>query len=332
MPCFPISRSRSSRLVASLAAALTLASTAWAHASIVHVYGANEIIGHGYGVNIYGKFPRVVGEAGDAGADVSVFEEPGLYPQPPCGATGELGELDTAAWLNQAEGFGIPSAHANASVVLEVFQVNRDGGGPMFCAYSGDASLSDDSWTNMTMTLNMAGNGGFQPQNRVNETVVATFPEDAKCTGGIAGNTCVVRCRTGVHSTTLTPYRFGGCFAVRLNATEGTAETTTTTSSASSTVATSATSSNSSVSTGNSSVSTGTSTLAPSGSSSSSAECSANSERITLSSKQINKIISSVVKKMKSSGLVYKAESHMKRSAARRSSRTDTYNDDRDHN
>jgi hypothetical protein len=35
---------------------------------------------------------------------------------------------------------------------------------------------------------------------------------------------------------------------------------------------------------------------------------------------------------MKSSGLVYKAESHMKRSAARRSSRTDTYNDDRDHN
>ncbi|KAH9463320.1 hypothetical protein Pst134EA_015404 [Puccinia striiformis f. sp. tritici] len=162
-----------------------------AHLSLLNIYGSNDVVGHGFGVNMYGKYPRVRGEPGDAGGDSGVFETGTDNPSP------------------ASEGDGLPAAYANMSVVIQAFQVNRDGGGPMSCEYSEDASTT--SWKPMFMTLNQAGNSGIQNSLRTNETVVTNFPADAKCTGGWTQTACIVRCRTGVNK------RFGGCFAVKLS-------------------------------------------------------------------------------------------------------------------
>ncbi|MBW0524272.1 hypothetical protein O181_063987 [Austropuccinia psidii MF-1] len=180
-----------------------------AHASFVKVQGSNNVNGHGFGVNIYGKFPRRMGLPGDAGGDCTVFQTGTNTPNPPCGSTPELGKLDLTSWLSQAEGFGLPAAYPNMSVVATVFQVNADGGGPMSCEYNEDATAT--SWKPMVMTLNQAGNDGLQYINRVNETVVMGFPQGTRCTGGWTQTACIVRCRTGVNK------RFGGCFAVKLS-------------------------------------------------------------------------------------------------------------------
>ncbi|PLW57953.1 hypothetical protein PCANC_00726 [Puccinia coronata f. sp. avenae] len=160
--------------------ALTLVAQTFAHLSLVSVHGSNGAVGHGFGVNLYGKYPREKGIPGDAGGDSGIFQTGTDDPSPPCGGTPEL----------------------------EVFQVNRDGGGPMSCEYSEDATAA--TWKPMFMSLNQAGNSGIQNQVRTNETVVMNFPEGAKCTGGWTQAACIVRCRTGVNK------RFGGCFAVKL--------------------------------------------------------------------------------------------------------------------
>ncbi|PLW37588.1 hypothetical protein PCANC_05697 [Puccinia coronata f. sp. avenae] len=188
---------------------LALITQAAAHLSLINIYGANNAVGHAFGVNLQGKYPRARGEDGDAGGDSGIFQTGTDTPSPACGSTPELGEVDVTAWLSQAEGEGLPSAYANMSVVVEAFQVNRDGGGPMSCEYSDDANAT--SWKPMSMTLNQAGTAGIYNQVRTNETVVMNFPSDAQCTGGWTQTACIVRCRTGVNK------RFGGCFAVKLN-------------------------------------------------------------------------------------------------------------------
>jgi len=188
---------------------LALIAHASAHVSLINIYGSNNVIGHAFGVNLYGKYPRTQGLPGDAGGDSGVFQTGTDNPSPACGNTPELGPIDIPAWLDQSEGSGLPAAYTNMSVVIEAFQVNRDGGGPMSCQYSEDATAT--SWKPMGMILNQAGNFGIQNQVRTNETVVAQFPPDARCTGGWTGTACIVRCLTGVNK------RFGGCFAVKLS-------------------------------------------------------------------------------------------------------------------
>ncbi|KAA1065645.1 hypothetical protein PGT21_006083 [Puccinia graminis f. sp. tritici] len=204
-------------LAASLAA-LALVAQASAHVSLVAIYGSNGAVGHGFGVNLYGKYPREKGIPGDAGGDSGVFQTGTDNPSPPCGRTPELGPIDIPAWLDQAEGSGLPAAYANMSVVVDAFQVNRDGGGPMSCEYNEDATAT--SWKPMFMSLNQAGNSGIQNQVRSNETVVMNFPEGAQCTGGWTQSACIVRCRTGVNK------RFGGCFAVKLSGSSSAAVST----------------------------------------------------------------------------------------------------------
>ncbi|KAA1125246.1 hypothetical protein PGTUg99_013088 [Puccinia graminis f. sp. tritici] len=195
--------------LASTLVGLALIAHTSAHLSLINIYGSNNVVGHGFGVNLYGKYPRAKGEPGDAGGDSGVFETGTDNPSPACGSTPELGPIDLGAWMGQAEGDGLPAAYANMSVVVEAFQVNRDGGGPMSCEYSEDATTT--SWKPMFMTLNQAGNSGIQNSLRTNATVVMNFPADAKCTGGWTQTACIVRCRTGVNK------RFGGCFAVKLS-------------------------------------------------------------------------------------------------------------------
>ncbi|CAH7666642.1 secreted protein [Phakopsora pachyrhizi] len=188
---------------------LSLIARTSAHLSLLAIYGSNNVIGRGFGVNTDGKYPRKLGRSGDAGGDSTVFETGTDNPSPACGRTPELGELDIPAWLSQAEGEGLPAAYSNGSIVAEAFQVNRDGGGPMSCEYNQDATAT--SWKSMFLTLNQAGNSGIYNVNRFNSTVVINFPQGAKCTGGWTGTACIVRCRTGVNK------RFGGCFAAKLS-------------------------------------------------------------------------------------------------------------------
>jgi hypothetical protein len=191
------------------ASVFSFASGALAHTAILDVYGANSITGHGFGVDLTGRFPRT-GTSGDAGGDSTIFEAGVADPSPACGETGEDGTLVASTWVEKAEADGVPSAYSNGSVVALAFQVDADGGGPMWCQVNEDATL--DTWMNMTMNLNQAGNFGTQEDNnRVNETIVTTFPSGTACTGGTDSNICVVRCRTGVNK------EYGGCFAVKLS-------------------------------------------------------------------------------------------------------------------
>ncbi|EGF97723.1 uncharacterized protein MELLADRAFT_73701 [Melampsora larici-populina 98AG31] len=179
-----------------------------AHLSLITIHGSNNKVGHAFGVHTDGKYPRRPGGSGDAGGDSGVFQTGTDHPNPACGSTPELGQVDVTSWLSQAEGSGLPAAYSNGSLVVTAFQVNRDGGGPMSCEYNEDATTK--SFKPMTMTLNQAGNSGILPHVRVNSTVVMTFPSGAKCTGGWTQTACIVRCRTGVNK------RFGGCFAAKL--------------------------------------------------------------------------------------------------------------------
>ncbi|KAH9816242.1 secreted protein [Melampsora americana] len=179
-----------------------------AHLSLISIHGSNNKVGHAFGVHTDGKYPRRPGGRGDAGGDSGVFQTGTDHPNPACGSTPELGQVDVTSWLSQAEGSGLPAAYPNGSIVVTAFQVNRDGGGPMICEYNEDATTK--SFKPMTMTLNQAGNHGILPLARVNTTVVMTFPPGAKCTGGWTQTACIVRCRTGVNK------RFGGCFAAKL--------------------------------------------------------------------------------------------------------------------
>ncbi|KAI9603200.1 hypothetical protein H4Q26_002517 [Puccinia striiformis f. sp. tritici PST-130] len=193
--------------------ALALVAQASAHLSLISIYGSNNVVGHGFGVvrdlESSWQISRQKGIAGDAGGDSTVFETGTDNPTPACGRTPEFGPVDIPAWLSQAEGDGLPAAHANMSVVADAFQVNRDGGGPMSCEFNEDATAA--SWKPMVMILNQAGNSGIQNEARTNQTVVMSFPQGAKCTGGWSQAACIVRCRTGVNK------RFGGCFAVKLS-------------------------------------------------------------------------------------------------------------------
>lgn len=179
-----------------------------AHLSLITIHGSNNKVGHAFGVHTDGKYPRRPGGAGDAGGDSGVFQTGTDHPNPACGSTPELGQVDVTSWLSQAEGSGLPAAYSNGSLVVTAFQVNRDGGGPMTCEYNEDATTK--SFKPMIMTLNQAGNSGILPLVRVNSTVVMTFPSGAKCNGGWTKTACIVRCRTGVNK------RFGGCFAAKL--------------------------------------------------------------------------------------------------------------------
>lgn len=195
-----------------LAQILLFATYANAHCSLIDIHGSNNKVGHAFGVDLNGKYPRKVGQPGDAGGDSGVFQTGTNNPSPPCGSTPELGQLDVVSWLSQAEGSGLPAAHPNGSIVALAFQVNRDGGGPMLCEYNEDATAK--SFKPMKMILNQSGNNGVGNLLRVNETVVMQFPTGAKCTGGWTETACIIRCRTGVNK------RFGGCFAAKLAGTQ----------------------------------------------------------------------------------------------------------------
>lgn len=182
------------------------------YCSILAVNGGNGVIGHGFGVDTSGRIPRT-GTAGDSGADATAFN-PSDSPQPVCGSVVKLhGAVNIADQTAKSIAAGVPTVHSNGSLPLDVFQVDRNGGGPMECEYSADAT--GNSFQPMDVTLNLPGNFGAFPADRKTWRVVATFKEGSRCGGGPDRNLCLVRCRAGQTSETAQKI-CGGCFLAKL--------------------------------------------------------------------------------------------------------------------
>ncbi|CAH7686508.1 hypothetical protein BY996DRAFT_4578227 [Phakopsora pachyrhizi] len=176
--------------------------------SILQVYGANNKIGTGFGVFNDGSVPRT-GSSGDAGADSASFSA-GDNPHPVCGSVPKLRGhvVNVEEFVQKAIQEGLPTVYPNGSVVIKAFQINREGGGPMKCEYSQDAT--GNSWQPMDVTLNMPGNFGLENNERTQYQVVTTFKAGSQANGKNQ-NVALVRCRAGVDGNC------GGCFAVQLN-------------------------------------------------------------------------------------------------------------------
>lgn len=176
--------------------------------SIISVRGSGPHVGAGFGVMSTGV-PRT-GTSGDAGADAAHFN-PGENPTPICGTVAKIpgGTVNVASELLTATSAGLPVVFSNGSIAMTFFQVNREGGGPLTCQVSPDAT--GNSWQPMDITLNVPGNFGIQPANRVQYTAIATFRAGARLIGGATKNVGLIRCRAGVNN------QCGGCFAVQMN-------------------------------------------------------------------------------------------------------------------
>lgn len=175
--------------------------------SILEVHGSNANVGAGFGISKTGV-PRT-GTDGDAGADATSFN-PGPNPNPICGSVAKLnGPVNIQSELLTATAAGLPMVYNNGSIVMTFFQVNRDGGDPISCEYSADAT--GNSWQAMDVTFNVPGNFGINPADRQQYTAVATFPPGAKLSGGDTKNVGLIRVRAGPQQ------QCGGCFAVQMN-------------------------------------------------------------------------------------------------------------------
>lgn len=176
--------------------------------SVLNVYGANGVIGAGFGVNKSGTVPRT-GTQGDAGEDATVFR-PGKNPNPVCGTVALLhGAVDIAKESHKVD--HAPTVWSNASIPLDIFQVNRNGGGPGIAEVSTDAT--GNSFEPADVTLNLPGNDGAWSANRQTVRVVVTLREGTTCTGGKLKNRCLIRFRAGLNDTC------GGCFLVKMEGT-----------------------------------------------------------------------------------------------------------------
>jgi hypothetical protein len=96
---------------------------------------------------------------------------------------------------------------------MTLHQVNQDGAGPYSCDVSPSGSAAD--FVAMQVTQNVPGKIGLSFSAAKDFTLVAQMPAGTACTGGPAGDACVVRCRNQALAGP-----FGGCaageFAVRV--------------------------------------------------------------------------------------------------------------------
>jgi len=129
----------------------------------------------------------------------------------PCGRTklGGSTDIDAAMAAAMAATNGtLPSASSSGQVMMTLHQVNQDGAGPYSCDVSTDATGTN--FVAMTMDSNVPGIGSLSLATAQNFTLTATMPDGATCTGGPAGNACLVRCRNEAIAGP-----FGGCAIVQ---------------------------------------------------------------------------------------------------------------------
>ncbi|KAK6542411.1 hypothetical protein TWF694_006366 [Orbilia ellipsospora] len=130
-----------------------------------------------------------------------------------CGMAGQT-SLNTEIIVNQLiKNNNIPKVKAGGNLHLSFLQVNADGAGPFMCRIDMTAQATQWDATNLTITTNVPGDGGFLgPGYKKLFPMVIQLPEDLKCTGTSGGmsNMCIVRCENFAPNGP-----FGGCVAVQ---------------------------------------------------------------------------------------------------------------------
>ncbi|EIM86259.1 uncharacterized protein STEHIDRAFT_122193 [Stereum hirsutum FP-91666 SS1] len=210
-------------------------SSAYGHAFINSVSGANGLSAVGLGVATNGEVARGGTDEQPFQLDTPVLKD---TTTDPCGATLLAGSIDIASSMTSTATNGqYPSIPSNGTLTMGVFQVNADGGGPFSAEVSTDATGT--SWQTLSVTSQPPGVNGLLHDGPANSSITVEVPSNVTCTGGTNGNACLIRINnggpdTGSFANGAGP--FGGCVAVQQDTT-GTAS-----SSAASTSATSTTS------------------------------------------------------------------------------------------
>ncbi|KAJ6629495.1 hypothetical protein B0H10DRAFT_2388834 [Mycena sp. CBHHK59/15] len=184
------------------------AASAYGHAVITAVIGANGVTTMGFGVT-------------NTTLRTGTTEQPFQLDTPvdPCGATLQGGSVNIATSLATAlaqGGGALPSLSANGTVSLMLHQVNADGGGPFTAMVNADAT--GKTWVPATVLVQVPGTNGILHGGPANVPFSAQVPAGTKCTGGTTGDTCLIRINNGGAGNTLSLAQgagpFGGCVAV----------------------------------------------------------------------------------------------------------------------
>ncbi|KAI0364672.1 hypothetical protein BV20DRAFT_824946 [Pilatotrama ljubarskyi] len=188
------------------------ASSAYGHAFINFVEGANGISGLGLGVTFNGEVPRGGTTEQPFQLDTPVLKN---MKDDPCGATLLAGSVDIPSSIETvSEAFGgLPTIPANGTITFGMFQVNADGGGPFTAEINTDAT--GKTWEPLDVLSQPPGVNGILHNGPANSTITVQIPDDVQCTG--AGGACLVRFNNGgpgSGSLANGAGPFGGCVAV----------------------------------------------------------------------------------------------------------------------
>jgi len=169
------------------------------HGVVTEVKGANGKNGVGFGVtDVKGTKLRLFNQAsryikGDTSA---------------CGSQKLDGKKQTP--VNQAEELqkaisnGVPTAAADGTISMTLFQVNADGAGPYNCEVSEDAT--GKTFKAIETTKQVPGVKSKSSAKNEAFPMAVKLPADTKCSG--PSGTCLVRCKNENSQP------FGGCFVV----------------------------------------------------------------------------------------------------------------------
>ncbi|KAF9055332.1 hypothetical protein BDZ89DRAFT_938143 [Hymenopellis radicata] len=216
------------KLVFALLGALSasLVPSVHAHAVIQAVTGANGVVTTGFGV--LSSTPRTGTDEQNFQVDTSVLKN---LVDDPCGATLSGGSVNIAtnlAAMEAANSGVLPSLNADGSITMSIHQVNADGGGPFFAMVNADATGL--TWEPAEVTLQPPGVNGLLIAGPNDADLTAVVPSNVTCTGGTAGNACLIRLSNGGPGSVANGAGpFGGCLAVQ----QGTGSTAASTAAAS---------------------------------------------------------------------------------------------------
>ncbi|KAI0351353.1 hypothetical protein OH77DRAFT_1411246 [Trametes cingulata] len=193
------------------------ASSAYGHAFINFVEGANGVSGLGLGVTFNGEVPRGGTTEQPFQLDTPVLKN---MKDDPCGATLLAGSVDIPSAIQTvSEAFGgLPTIPANGTITFGMFQVNADGGGPFTAEINTDAT--GKTWEPLDVLSQPPGVNGILHNGPANSTITVQIPENVQCTG--AGGACLVRFNNGgpgSGSLANGAGPFGGCVAVAQDST-----------------------------------------------------------------------------------------------------------------
>ncbi|KAI0642411.1 hypothetical protein C8Q79DRAFT_1003269 [Trametes meyenii] len=194
-------------------ALLSLAvSSAYGHAFINAVQGANGVSGLGLGVTFNGEVARGGTTEQPFQLDTPVMKN---QKDDPCGATLIAGSVkipEAIAAVSKVMG-GLPTIPANGEITMGIFQVNADGGGPFTAEINTDAT--GKTWEAIQVLTQPPGVNGIVHNAPANSTITVQVPNNLKCTG--ANGACLIRFNNGGPDTGSLANGagpFGGCVAV----------------------------------------------------------------------------------------------------------------------